>query len=113
MNETIQHVRLTPDDVRDPQASKPKPPDWQGAGRRQEEGIAGWMSFSWPKVLLLVPPASFILCRTLRSREPEPQAKPSTLSRRFLVPVFGSWLSSVTMRRARWNLLLELSTPAS
>jgi hypothetical protein len=44
----------------------------------------------------MVPPALHRL-RTLSSSEPEPQAKSSTLSSRFFVPVFGSWLSSVTM----------------
>jgi hypothetical protein len=33
----------------------------------------------------------------LIASEPEPQAKSMTFSSRFLVPVFGSWLSSVTM----------------
>jgi hypothetical protein len=49
------------------------------------------------KILPMVPPASFIRWRTLSSREPEPQAMSSRLSSRFLVPVFGTWLSSVTM----------------
>ncbi len=35
--------------------------------------------------------------RTFSSSEPEPQAKSITLSSRFFLPVFGSWLSSVTM----------------
>ena len=50
-----------------------------------------------PKILPMVPPASFIRCRTFRISEPEPQAMSITLSNRFLVPVFGSLLSSVTM----------------
>jgi hypothetical protein len=36
-------------------------------------------------------------CRTFNSNEPEPQAKSNRLSSRFFFPVFGSWLSSVTM----------------
>ena len=36
-------------------------------------------------------------CRTFSSSEPEPQAKSNTLSSFFRWPVFGSWLSSVTM----------------
>ena len=44
--------------------------------------------------------------RTFSSSEPEPQAKSNTLSSRFRLPVFGSWLSSVTMpERMLGNLL--------
>ncbi len=53
--------------------------------------------FSWPWILPMVPPALATRLRTFRRREPEPQAKSRTLSRRFLGPVFGSWLSRVTM----------------
>ncbi|CKR81070.1 Uncharacterised protein [Mycobacterium tuberculosis] len=55
------------------------------------------MFFSWPKILPMVPPALATCLRTFNNSEPEPQAKSNTLSNRFLVPVFGSWLSSVTM----------------
>ncbi len=44
--------------------------------------------------------------RTFSSSEPEPQAKSNTLSSRSFLPVFGSWLSSVTMpERMLGNLL--------
>jgi hypothetical protein len=45
----------------------------------------------------MAPPAFFIRWRTFSSSEPDPQAKSSTFSSRFFVPVLGSWLSSVTM----------------
>ena len=35
--------------------------------------------------------------RTFRSKEPEPQAKSRTLASLSFLPVFGSWLSSVTL----------------
>ena len=53
------------------------------------------MFFSCPKILPM--PVRPHPVRTFSSSEPEPQAKSNTLSSRFRLPVFGSWLSSVTM----------------
>ena len=51
--------------------------------------------FSCPKILPM--PWGPMRFRTLRSSEPEPQAKSRTLVSRSFWPVAGSWLSRVTM----------------
>jgi hypothetical protein len=53
------------------------------------------MFFSYPKILPM--PCGPMRLRTLSSSEPEPQAKSNTLAKCFRLPVFGSWLSSVTI----------------